>query len=82
MTVKDTMEAKLVEHMLWPKEAAMIVKLAQDSGDFDKNIKWNDHTDGYPPEFLAVLFAGVKRHAILWLEANAPKHFALFTLSH
>lgn len=36
-------------------------------------LGWDDTVDGYPPQLLAVLWLGVRRAAVDWIDENLPK---------
>lgn len=50
----------------------------KDVMEIDDSMKncWQDETESHPPELLAVLMLSVKQHAVVWIDANKPKHWA------
>ncbi len=77
MTIRETMEAKLQEHGLWPDEATAIMNAVEleETQDSMKH-RWSDDADGYPPQLLVVVWIMVKASAAKWLEENKPMHWA------
>jgi len=39
--------------------------------------RWNDTTDGYPPQLLTALHIHLLTEALRWLEANQPEHLMI-----
>lgn len=77
MTIREKMEQKLQENMLWPAEAVSVMDAVQDEPSAEAmQGRWNDSADGYPPQLLAVAWLTVQHTAAKWLAANAPMHFA------
>lgn len=81
MTIRKTIEEALVNHGLWPKEAANVVaELEADKASEPMWHRWDEDSSNYPPALLSVLLISAKSKAVEWLEKNAPKHFALAIL--
>lgn len=82
MTIRQKLETRLVDHGLWDEEAAKVMNQAEQNDSLkDMKGRWNDDVENYPPQLLAVVWMSVKLQAKQWLEANAPKHFALAMFS-
>jgi len=83
MTIRNHIESTLVNHGLWEDEAKTVTSEAERSESLKPmQGRWDEDTTGYPPQLLAVTWMSVKEHAIGWLKANKPNHFALAMLQH
>lgn len=77
MTLQETIEARLVDHGLWPDEAHTVIEaLKADEVAEPMAGRWHEDTTAYPPQMLPVLWIIARRKAAEWLAANKPKHFA------
>lgn len=76
MTIEQKLENMCVERGLWRNEASTVVaKYKKEVHDYMEH-RWNDDISCYPPALLAVLFLGVKRQALAYIDANKPQHSA------
>lgn len=81
MTIREHLNAKLVENGLWPKEAATVISSYENSGNGKSMLgRWDEDVSGYPVALLATLFLILKDNAVTWLEETKPMHFALHLL--
>jgi len=74
-TVEQVLVKKLVENMLWPKEAVEVVALLK-ADETTAGVRFDGAPDSYPTPMLAVLLMSAKRHAVDWIDKNKPMHFA------
>lgn len=78
MTLRKYFEQKLEEHGLWPQEAVQVMDAAEQSDLLaDMQGRWDQSSEGYPPQLLVVVWMSVKLQAKRWLTDNVPQHFAL-----
>lgn len=81
MTVRQTLEEKLVTSGLWGDEAKRVVTGAEEAEPLKAmHGRWDDDANTYPAAMLTVVWMSVREHAIKYLRAEAPKHFALAVL--
>jgi hypothetical protein len=75
----STIRGKLAEYLtkcgLDPDVADEIINTYR-AYDECRDVKFEDATEGYPPQLLAALKYGVRQEAVKWIDANQPKHFA------
>ena len=65
------------DHGLWPHGAtAVLMAMKNDKANESMSDGWCDDATGYPPQLFAVLFLSASLHAIAWIDANKPKHWA------
>lgn len=82
MTIRSKIEETLVNRGLWEDEAKTIVAEAEKEKSLESmQDRWDEDIAGYPSPVLAVVWVSVKHHAVEWLKANKPQHFALAMLS-
>lgn len=81
MSIKDYLTKELTKRGLWPEEAASVVEKVEQGNDAMVG-RWNDDTNEYPKELLAVLAIDAYDTARNWLTENKPRHFALTMFSH
>ena len=79
MTVREKLEAVLVNHGLWPEEATAVFDRMLDQRGDDlgmSEVKWNDPKEAYPTQLYAVILASLQQVAVEWIDEHKPKHFA------
>ena len=79
MTIKEFVIQQLFECCLWEDECSTIFEYIKVEYK-DTHIRWDDTLEGYPEEFKKALTFAVVQHAITWLKANNPNHFAVLLL--
>jgi hypothetical protein len=72
MTVAEKMKQLLHENGLLPGEAEAILKMAKADPRFG-DLEWDSH---YPNPVEAVAWMYTKQIAVVWIDANKPKHVA------
>ena len=76
MTMKDKMKALLMQNGMFESEAEQVMEMAKnDTCLTDMKNRWNDDIEGYPPPLLKVVWFGVKKNALLWIDANIPQAY-------
>lgn len=80
MNIREQIETKLVGFGLWPDEAKTIVQQLESSTPVMSG-RWEESTQEYPVQMLAVLILSAKLEAIKWIDTNKPKHFARHLLT-
>lgn len=76
MTIQETVERKLVEHGIWPKDVPDIMtRIKGHSLLQDMAQRWNDDVTGYPTQFLAVVWVSAKKITLEWIDENQPEAF-------
>lgn len=84
MTIRETLEERLVNSGLWPDEAKSVVEaMIKDDADNDQLMvhRWGESVDNYPKPLMSVLWLTAKQRAISWIDENKPQHFAKLILS-
>ncbi len=82
MTIQDHVTKHLVDNGLWPAEVESVIAQYLESMAGESMVaRMNDDMEGYPKQLLAVVLIGVRSEAIIWIDANKPKHFARRLLS-
>lgn len=77
MSIKEKLQAELVNHGLWPQEAeAIVAKVEADPANEAMGGRWDDSLDGYPPSIWALVWLSAKTNAVAWIDANKPEHWA------
>ena len=81
-TIKETLINKLIEHGLWKDEAEKIMLEVESAPENElmKN-RWQEDASNYPEIITNIVWFSTKRHAIEWIDANKPLHFAKHILS-
>jgi hypothetical protein len=74
-TITEHLREQLIESGLWPAEAEAVLQ-ALKANDKTMEHRWNDYATDYPPQIIAALWRAAKRHALEWIEANKPQHWA------
>lgn len=82
MTIRKQLETELVNHGLWPNEAAAVLdELEAEKASEPVQGRWHEDTTACPPQLFAVVLFGAKQKAVEWIDRNKPQHFARFLLS-
>lgn len=82
MSIRERLEAELVNHGLWPEEATETLNKAEVAKENEAmKGRWNEDVTGYPPQLMSVLWLSIKTTAKEWLKAEKPNHFALAMLN-
>lgn len=74
MTIQEQITKRLVDNGMFEDQANQVIsllkadKICQDT----MQDRWGDNIEGYPPQFLAVMWVTTKRHALAWIDANLP----------
>ena len=77
MKVQDKIEAMLMEHGLWPQEARAVIEELKAAWEAEAmKGHWEDDAEQYPAPLFTVLWVRARRHALGWIDANKPGHFA------
>jgi hypothetical protein len=77
MKIRDRLQKKLEENMLFPQEATEVLARYENS-DVGESMRgrMDDDESGYPLQLMAVVWTGIKHMAVEWIDENKPKHFA------
>lgn len=75
-TIELLLEAKLKDGGLWPSEAKAVLQSVKSDSSLDMDGRWGDSTGDYPPQLITTLWVAVCDHAVKWIDANRPQHFA------
>lgn len=71
MTIEEKVKEMLLDCGLFPDQAQEIVEKAKAEIEEMTN-RWDEAVEDYPPVFLAALWFPVKKHALAWVDENAP----------
>ena len=75
MTIRQNLEKFCVDNGMFESEAKATVELYEkDDRALAECI--NNDAEGYPDIMFAVLYMGVKRYALQYIDANTPLHWA------
>lgn len=74
MTIREKLEAMLVEHGLFRNQARAIIDMVARDKHVRKEMaeRWNDSVSDYPPMFINVLWLHVRNHTLAWIDQNCP----------
>jgi hypothetical protein len=76
-TVEGTLTELLVAHGLFAAQAkAVMTALKSSPAQEPMKGRWEDLATGYPEAMMTVLWLGVRREAVKWIDKNAPQHWA------
>ena len=76
MTIRQWAEKYCLDRGMSPDEANHVIdRVVADPGAVPLRDAWGQEASGYPKIVLAPLAAYVRRHAIRWIEENAPEAF-------
>ena len=73
LTVRETVEKRLVDKGMWPKEAKQVVDLVIEQ--VDQPLRWDESVEGYPPQLIVVLCVIADKVALKWIDENCPLAF-------
>lgn len=74
MTLKQYLNNYLYNNGMFEDMAEQVVeRVISDPANESMLGRWDDHTEGYPPEFLVVLRMSANLHAVKWIDENLPK---------
>ena len=79
MTVRETLEKLLVDHGLWPNEAHDVFELyMSELAKTDTYMYSNVEraASDYPQPLINLLFLGMKKHVVSYIDACCPEHWA------
>ncbi len=77
MTIRETMTKLLMYNGLSPSEADTVMEsMISDKSQEPMADRWDEASEGHDKHTLAVLWACAKHFAIVWIDANAPEHWA------
>lgn len=76
MTLQQQIESRLIAHGLCPHEAADITATLKESEGAKMADRWAEESDAFPPELPALMWFMAKQHAMAYLDATRPRHFA------
>ena len=63
-TIQERMTALLIEHGMWPEDAAVVIQKCMSDDDLQPLQKcWSDSSEGYPSYLLAAIWQAVQRQA-------------------
>jgi len=75
----STIRGKLAEFLtkcgLDPAVADEIIDAYREREECQE-VRFEDPTEGYPPQLLNMVKRGVRAEAVKWIDANQPSHFA------
>ena len=72
MTIKEYLSKALEDRGMFPHQAVEVVAGVVEATT-EMAGRWDDDTEGYPPQMLAVLWYSVDRAALKWIDENLPK---------
>jgi hypothetical protein len=73
MTFQDYLKGYLYKGGFFEDMAEKVVeRIKADPANEPMLGRWEDHTEGYPPEMLAVMRVSANRHAVEWIDENLP----------
>lgn len=71
------MKQRLEEHGLWPDQAdAVMEAVCADPDNCAMSGRWDDETADYSPQTIVIVWMSARAHAVKWIDANRPRHFA------
>jgi len=76
MTIEKKITEWLAQQGMFPQQADAVLEIlkAEDVADGGAmKDRWNDESDGYPPQLLPVLIPSARRAGLAWIDANLPK---------
>lgn len=73
MTFREALGKRLVDSGLFEPQAAAVL-VAFEADDTERLL--DRDTEGYPDQIMALLWLGVQRRVVEWIDANQPKHWA------
>lgn len=80
MTIRKWLENYLADNGLFPNQAtAVVAAMIAEHATYRSDMmagRWDDCAEDYPRPLLAVLCLDVRRHAVVWIDANIPQHWA------
>lgn len=77
MTIREKMTRLLEDNGLMPDQAQAIMELAIVDVSLESMVtRWNDESEGYPPQLFGAIWYPIKKVAVEWIDANIPQHFA------
>jgi hypothetical protein len=79
MTIREHLESLGTQNGLFPEQAQAIAQALIDEDSNNENLmagRWDECSDAYPPQLMAVLWHSYKRVASNWLAVNKPMHWA------
>lgn len=77
MSIEDTIVKRLEEHGLFNDQAKAVVESMKVApGNEVMEGRWRDATSDYPPSILQMAWMSAKLHAVEWIDANCPAHWA------
>lgn len=77
-TMLTEMKETLVANGLWPEEAEKVMEVVMRAEENEvMRDRWADSFSDYPPVIKTMAWMSAKQHAVEWLKANKPEHFAL-----
>jgi hypothetical protein len=81
VTIREKMTSLLVNHGLWPKEAAEVMRREVEAAPNElMRHRWDDPAEDYPQPLLVALWVGVRTRAVSYLKETKPEHFAIRVL--
>ncbi len=75
MTIAQFLTKHLKDNGLCPEELDVVLE-ATKADDADVRKRWNDDIEGYPIQMKATLIFIANKHALRWIQANDPGHWA------
>ena len=76
MTIRQVLFNRCLGNGLFESQANEILANVLYEGDNELKSRWNDNYEDYPDAVINVLWLAVCRHAVKWIDANCPKHWA------
>lgn len=76
MTIRERLEQLCRDNGLWPEEAMAVLDEVIAATEEMELRRWEEDLVGYPPQMLGTLWLITKQHALKWIDANRPKHWA------
>ncbi|WP_027358407.1 hypothetical protein [Desulforegula conservatrix] len=76
-SIRAAVSKKLQDHGLWQQEAEAVMDIVEKAPE-NKAMqgRWHESPDAYSSGILVALWWSSKNHAIAWIDANKPEHFA------
>jgi len=76
MTIEQKIRKLLEEHGLWPeKNVDAVMKIYKETHPEIEDKVWSEPESAYPPQMIAVIWAGMCHTVVEWIDENCPQAF-------
>ena len=74
MSIRKKLESMLVANGMFDDQAKEVLMVFIEEGANEPMTgRWEEPMNNYPPQLLAVLWLGVKRAALIYIDVNCPQ---------